>query len=198
VTGVAQSIVAAPSPAQLQKLVGYYVTDQGGGLELSVTGGKLFVQSAGAPPTPVDVTTEGSMMVANRLYRVAYGPDGAVRDIRYAMVGEHPAIYVPARRVEPSQAELQAIAGSYHSDELDITYRLAVCGKDLTASIWRQPTPVKLVPSVKDSFDSTAGGWTVERDTTGKPTGLRLDAGRVLGVKFKRTPDAGPLPVGCS
>jgi len=94
----------------------------------------------------------------------------------------------------PSAATLADYAGNYYSDELDITYTIAVEGDHLTVrSIWT-PEPVALTGVVTDRFESpswTLGAVAFDRDAQGKVSGLKIHAGRVRHVALRRL--NGPL-----
>ena len=108
----------------------------------------------------------------------------------------------PPEPLKLSAADLAAFAGDYASDELLVTYRLAVKDAKLVlAGIvdadGRLRTdllaPRDLLATAADEF-TTARGHNVlhfRRDASGKVTGFVLDAGRTLGMAFVRVPASG-------
>lgn len=94
----------------------------------------------------------------------------------------------------PTAAALADFAGNYYSDELDVTYTIAVEGDHLAVrSIW-MPDPVSLTGVVADRFESGSGMLGVvafDRDAQGKVTGLKIHGGRVRNVALRRL--NGPL-----
>jgi len=95
-------------------------------------------------------------------------------------------------------AELTSYAGDYWSDELRVTYRLAIEDSSLRlvgiigADQVPRAVPVphrELLPSAADEFRLARPRWTFQftRDAAHAITGFTLDAGRTLGMVFTRT-----------
>ena len=80
-----------------------------------------------------------------------------------------------------------AYAGSYYSQELDVTYVIAQRGDVLVRS-HRKLEDATLAPAGRDAF--TVGGTTVlfSRDRRGRVTGYTINDARVRGVRFERVP----------
>ncbi len=104
---------------------------------------------------------------------------------RIDVAGDRPADTPPALTAD----ELSAYRGSYMSPELDAACTIAVEHGSLVARHARN-NEIRLVPRDKDHFTGTGGVRDVqfERDAQGRITGLRVSAGRVLGVLFQKQP----------
>jgi CubicO group peptidase (beta-lactamase class C family) len=88
----------------------------------------------------------------------------------------------------PSAAELQAFAGVFHSDELDVTYRLSPRDNGLHVDSPGRAGEL-LRPLFPDAF-TTGGGEVVEfaRDARGAITGFTINAAGAQGLRFDRVP----------
>jgi len=93
----------------------------------------------------------------------------------------------PAQRLAPTAAELQALTGTYVSDEAETTFVAVVADGALTLK--RRPDAViRLTPTATaDVF--TAGGLgtiTFRRDASGRVTALSVRQDRVWDLRFER------------
>ena len=88
---------------------------------------------------------------------------------------------------KPSPAEMQALSGSYYSQELDSTYRIEV--RDGKLKLMRKKLRTHDVePTFADALYVRQLGFArVERGANGKVTGFRLTAGRIRDLEFKKT-----------
>jgi hypothetical protein len=90
-----------------------------------------------------------------------------------------------------SPADLDAVAGTYASTELNTTYKLTVQNGALTLqSNWKPP--VTLAPVARDEFDGPLGGYfsgilVFHRDASGGVSGFHLFSGGVRNLSFERT-----------
>jgi hypothetical protein len=75
-----------------------------------------------------------------------------------------------------SATELQAYAGEYHSDELDVSYTVAVLPEGGLAILRKRVVPVPLTAVTRDKFSGPSLGSTVTfvRAPSGDVTGLTL------------------------
>ncbi|HEX4948551.1 MAG TPA: serine hydrolase domain-containing protein, partial [Blastocatellia bacterium] len=82
----------------------------------------------------------------------------------------------------PTAQQLADFTGSYYSEELDTTWRLAVENEKLT-TIDRNEQKIALTPTFRDAF---TGRFQAEfsRDAQGRVTGFVVHAGRIRNVKF--------------
>jgi len=95
-----------------------------------------------------------------------------------------------ARRVEPFKPTgeiLKEYTGTFYSTELDVKWRLFISGGTLNRKIPRNPKEA-LKPLIKDFFDVVEGYGTLffQRDTRGEISGLTINTGRILDMKFKK------------
>lgn len=95
--------------------------------------------------------------------------------------------YEPVAAAHPTVDELRALAGTYVSDEAEVTYVAAVDGDSLVLK--RRPdTVVKLMPIYADAFVGGHGIPLVifRRDGTGRPTAFSVVDSRVWDLRFAR------------
>jgi len=82
--------------------------------------------------------------------------------------------------------QLAEYTGSYYSEELDTTYKLAVENGRLFA-IDRNDTKRPLTPRTRELFSLIQGAqYEFTRDAAGKVTGFGVNAGRIRGVRFAK------------
>ncbi len=92
----------------------------------------------------------------------------------------------PARDWQPTAGELAALAGDYHSDELDVTYHVRAAADGLLVS-WRNTPEQRFTPTTRDDFTSAPGlELHFQRDASGRPSGFTVEAGRVQHIHFVR------------
>lgn len=98
-----------------------------------------------------------------------------------------PAPPAPAAPIEVREEELQAFAGAYYSEELDITYVITVHDGELRLS-GRRLEEVTLVPVGADRFREKMFAFlTVTFIREGEAvTGLELDTNRIRRLRFVR------------
>jgi len=176
---------ATPDAQMLAELAGYYVSGWGPGLTLEASDGKLLVSGGGAPPVEAKFLPNGDFYLYGPSYRFSPRPHGNLAEVQG--VGGLEMLHRRADRIEPSAADLAALVGRYHSEEIDSTYDLAPADNGLTISCLRFP-PLTLAAADPDSFDGPGTRLTVLRDETGAPTGFTIATGRVRGLRFRRAP----------
>lgn len=173
----------APDAAAVERLAGYYVSGWGPGLTLQATDGKLIASGNVAPPLEAKFLPNGDFYFNAPAYRFSPRPGGDLAEIQGA--GGLEVAHRRADRTQPSAADLAALAGRYHGDEIDSTYDLAVAEGGLTLSCLRF-APLKLAPADADAFDGPWMRLTVQRDDAGAPTGFAVATGRVRGLQFRK------------
>jgi CubicO group peptidase (beta-lactamase class C family) len=91
----------------------------------------------------------------------------------------------PFHPVEPTQEKLKEYEGDYYSDELGVTFKLALREGKLYFAHRNAPRGA-LQPTLKDRF--VLGNWNVsfKRDGEKKIAGFSLDAGRVRNLEFAK------------
>lgn len=89
----------------------------------------------------------------------------------------------------PDNSKLSEYEGSYYSDEIDSTYRVAL--RDGKLVVFRKKfDPMPLTPAFRDAFTTMSILGTVRftRDSQNQINGFRLSAGRVRNFVFVRIP----------
>jgi CubicO group peptidase (beta-lactamase class C family) len=92
--------------------------------------------------------------------------------------------FVRFERARPTARDLEAYAGSYVSDELDVRWTIASDSGGLVARIPGGDT-LRLRPTVRDTFVGDGVVLTFRR-ASGRVTGALLHAGRVRNIAFIR------------
>jgi hypothetical protein len=93
--------------------------------------------------------------------------------------------FEPVEPWTPTAAELDALAGTYASRELDTTWRLVAEGGKLFIRHRGMPKE-PLVPTIGDAMTLEGMRLSFSRGPARTVTGFTLDAGRVRGVVFSR------------
>lgn len=123
------------------------------------------------------------------------GPDEGNATLRFTQNAGRQQMVLPGGdealdRVEPAhptENQMRAMIGRYHSDELQVTWRVAMDGSALALNAnGANPDKVSsdktynLVPAVTDVF--TAGPYVVQFDSNG----MRVSVGRAGGIRFAK------------
>jgi CubicO group peptidase (beta-lactamase class C family) len=95
-----------------------------------------------------------------------------------------PDIYETVSLISPTPDQLEEYTGNYHSDELDVTYKLFVKDKQLAAQLKYMEESISLEPTVKDEFKFPRGMVKFIRDKEGRISGFNVAAGRVKNIGF--------------
>lgn len=189
-TGATPALPETPAtPEMIQRLAGFYVSGRGPTMELRADGPVLRRIVIGPPPGAAKFLPGGGFYMdrpANAFTLAANGRDLEFR----STAGGKPVLWRRIDKAQPTPAELQALAGAYRSEELDVTYRLAVVNGALQLSSLRTD-PVPLLPSDKDMFDAPllfGAVVKVGRDAGGRADRLLISVmgGRVRDVVFRR------------
>lgn len=201
------SLTGSLTPGELQALVGTYrnpktaetlrVTMRNGKLRIDFEGVPLGLRALGPKDfEPVEYVFEVKFKFEKG------GENGEPRKVIVNREMEFPATFEAAEEVKPTVAELAAYAGEYWSDELHVTYRLALKNgalwlKDLIGGDGLGHAGIipfnELRPVVRDEFDLT-GAPLVFRFTrnNGNVTGFVLNGFRERGMVFTRVSRTGP------
>lgn len=135
---------------------------------LKSLGGGWFVRAAGGgQQVTFDLANGGGQ-------RLRMGPPSSPGDV--------------LERVEdwtPAAAQLQAFAGTYRSDEIEIPYRVVLAKDQLRIERLKAP-PAPLEPLLADTFRAQVGVVRFTRDQAGAVTGFVIDAGRIRGLRFSK------------
>ncbi|MGB6074540.1 MAG: serine hydrolase domain-containing protein, partial [Candidatus Acidiferrales bacterium] len=149
---------------------------------------KLFLQSGFGPGI-------GLVPFANGEFGL--GPDMGNATVRFTQNAGRQQMVLPGTdealdRVEPAHPtddQMRAMIGPYHSDELQVTWRIAMDGSELVMNAnGANPDKVSsdktynLAPVVPNAF--TAGPYVVQFDSDG----MRVSVGRAGGIRFAKGP----------
>ena len=150
---------------------------------LDTAGGQL---RSGAQP--LRALQGGTYAMDGQRVRLAVDAAGT-RTIRMATADGDSIVLT--RRAEsrwvPTTAELAQLAGRYRSEEIDITFTVAVDGNRLTVSP-RPGVRTVLRPTWRDAFDGSGESVWFTRDPKGRVTAMHFGAGRVWDFVSKRIP----------
>jgi hypothetical protein len=93
--------------------------------------------------------------------------------------------YEKVEPASPTTAELQALAGTYVSDEAEATFRVSVEGSSLVL-LRRPDTKMYLRPTFRDAFSLQGSSVRFLRDSAGRVAELSLGEGRVWDLRFRK------------
>jgi CubicO group peptidase (beta-lactamase class C family) len=190
---------------QLQRLTGTYREATTREIwRVSLQAGKLWIDFEGRPAelralTPTEFEVANSPWETHLTFVPSQNGEGReliVKD-QFRLAGTAEAV----EESKPDARELAAFAGDYWSDELRVTYRLAVKKdklwlKDLIGAdgfVHRGNVPSnELRPVLKDEFDLKGARITIHftRDEKNEVTGFRLDGFGTRGMIFVRRKSA--------
>ena len=190
-----QSAAAAPgtvtlSEAELKGKTGLYHHAVSGDLmRITLRDAKLWLSVSGEPPEELHPLSPTRFRVADWPPSVELSFEPAAAGVRPSLhlIRENakPDIYAWVEAFEPTPSQLAEFTGAYNSDELDVTYQLAVKEGKLTVEVKNQSRP--LAPAYRDAFQGPSGGLLeFTRDAQGRVTGFTVQAGRVRNIHFTR------------
>ena len=168
------------SGPQLDAIAGLYRNiDRGSVLRIERDGDSLRLED-GTPLVTLSPTrvTDGDGAV------IAFdGAGGALLDEGSGP----PDIFERVPAVKPALAELEALAGTYSSDEAETMFIARV--RDGALELTQRPATIyRLEPLYADAFDSELGTIIFRRDPGGVVTGLSVSQDRVWDLRFRREP----------
>ena len=145
----------------------------------------------GSPLTPVSETQLEASALGATIEFENTSP-GQRASATYTMDGDA-ARLEPVDDFAPTVAELAGYVGTYHSDEAEVTYTIAVRDGAL-AILDRYDRGLTLNPIYPDAFSARAeivmtgslGTISFRRNDTGRIDGLNLSQGRVWDLRFER------------
>ena len=148
-------------------------------LTLTVKGQKLFVG-----PGELIPTAPGTFVSPNG--QITFHFSEAPNPRLTVTSGNGIVGYAQVAPVKPSSTELNAYAGRYQSEELDVTHTVTVKNGRLNVDRWPAPS-LGATPTFADGFQfGPAWHATFTRDAGGAITGYELTNGRCRRVKFVR------------
>jgi hypothetical protein len=88
---------------------------------------------------------------------------------------------------QPTPAELGALAGTYVSDDAEVTLKVGV--REGVLELTRRPdSTIRLTPLYTDAFSGPLGTVIFRRDAAGRATELSVVQDRVWDLRFRRQP----------
>lgn len=168
--------------AELAKFEGFYVNDWGPGTELKVQDGKLIALRGGQRQEAM-LMSSGSFNFGSSTAPWTLRPGGRLEETTPQGTS---VIHRRVERTKPAPADLEALAGRYHSDELDVTFQVRVSGAGLMMTSLRGD-PILLGAADADHFESGQARVTILRNAAGKASGFAISTGRIRDLKFART-----------
>jgi CubicO group peptidase (beta-lactamase class C family) len=179
---VAAGSTSAPAVAEAARYVGTFRNATTDDIRTITTrGDTLFIDYG-----------EGDSTALRPLGASRFAVEGSTREVRFASTSaltEHvpnqPVVtFVRFERARLAARDLDAYAGAYYSEELDVRWTIA---RDSTGLLARIPggDTLRLAPTVRDTF---VGGGVVMRfrRTSGRVSGALVHSGRVRNIVFER------------
>jgi hypothetical protein len=179
----------------LQKIAGFYQSESGDLIQISVGKECLVLETMGQNIQLAAVEASHFVSVKSSInvdLSVSQFVDGKPQEINISI--ENGAMKFVARLIHPVQptpAEMQEYAGSYRSEEVNFTHHVEI--KDGILQFSGKNFPPKMIklefkPTLKDTFDGGMLSVHFERDDKGQVTGYLINAGRVKDIRFDRMP----------
>jgi CubicO group peptidase (beta-lactamase class C family) len=118
-------------------------------------------------------------------YELGTDASGKVTALRIMDMGYEMDIFDKVERAKPTQAEMQAMAGDYVSDEAETTLKVVLTPKGI--EIHQRPDTVyPLKPTYADGFECDLGSIRFLRDTKGHIAEMSLGDSRLWDLRLKR------------
>jgi len=145
--------------------------------------GRLVARGS-APITALSATSF-RLSPEGATYELETDAAGMVTALRVLSMGYEADTFEKVERAKPSQAEMQAVAGDYISDEAETKLKVVLTPKGL--EIHQRPDTVyPLKPTYAGGFECELGSIRFLRDASGHVTGLSLGDSRMWDLRFQR------------
>jgi hypothetical protein len=172
----------AVSPAALERLAGAYRDlRMNGVVRLGVRDGGLVVNGQ----VPMIATAPNTFVVGGGTLVV----DGAAPGTRPGFMTVDQAAdtvhFEPVEAFDPTPAELETFAGTWHSPEAEATWTTEVRDGGLVL-VDRYGQARRIGPLYPDAFGGAGNVFRFSRDASGAITGMRWGQGRVWSIRFER------------
>ena len=166
---------------QLEKYTGSYQLGTAWYVTFTVENGNLMVQANGEDKFPTDAKSDSVFWVQG------YGSSFTFRDIKdKAYTTRYRNII--AKRIVPISVtinQLNAYVGKYHSEELEIDYKVTLDNGRLSIyQIRLGDVPLDPDLGINDQFSTRIGSISFTRDAQGKVNGLNVSGGRPKNIRF--------------
>jgi hypothetical protein len=174
-------VAAVPAGIVERRAGVYFIPQTREVVELTMKDGTLYTAPQnGAKLVPLDSTR---FLVAGRTTQLVFEPREH-SDYVALVPGRHPLAVEWRAPVRPNRAALAAYAGTYHSDELSSTFRVAAEDSTLTLTTGTSPGLVAR-PVFADTFVS--GQYTIQFvRRAGRVSGFAIGHPRARGVQVDR------------
>lgn len=174
---------------KLQEKAGAYIDKKTGTVRrLSLKGNALILETSGGRFTLTAVSeTEFEVLKApvEMVIKFKKQSKGKPMLMHIYQEGEKSETYESFKLVTPTPEQLKEYTGDYYSDELQVTFRLALKEGKLHF-VHKNPPESHLQPALKDKFDAEGYRINFIRDENKRLTGFTLDAGRVKNLRFNK------------
>jgi hypothetical protein len=178
------------SQEQLSKFAGYYwdKSDERA-IRVAFRDGKLIASLPRRETSEMNPVAPDRFRLARPAGQVRFEstPAGPMKAL-VQLDGAAPDVYEIATEFHPTPAQFQEFAGAYRSDEIEPVYRISAEEGALVLRRLKKD-PDRFRPAVADVFQGPAGSLHFERNPGGRVSGFQLNAGRILHVQFRKTPD---------
>lgn len=193
-SGKSKQSPPAAKPVTEQSFAGLYVAPYERAIELKAEGGALYRYDMRGNREKLQGRADGSVDFGDPEYesfRPIKDGDGRISALEFAATDEHsPVRYVKAQRFKPSPQDLSEYTGSFYSEELDATYRVAATGGRLTVTSLWAAEPYTFAPLLRDRFEAQGrvpmSTLLFQRAADGKVEALRIHTGRSRNLLFRR------------
>jgi CubicO group peptidase (beta-lactamase class C family) len=179
----------ALSEDELKKRVGLYRNPKSGSIRrVSYADKKLWADPMAGPRYELLPLAADRFRVVgpSANFEVQFGFAQGKPELRILREDAPAETFVAVEAASPTPAQLADFAGTFYSEELDTTYRLAVEGEKLSLAQKGRPARA-LTPTTRDAFIGSGGGmFEFQRDAQGRVTGFVVHAGRIRNVGFSR------------
>lgn len=170
---------------QLDAFAGHWRASMGLEVEIVRDGDELVFIQMGNRTTLLTAAPDRILLPqANADMRLADLADGRWQSMSITQNGQE----FTAERFTPGEAspDYGELHGTYHSEELDVTYEIVEEDGRLMLEISPERRGA-LRRAGEDVFAGPGMRIDIERDDTGAVVGFTIDAGRVRGIAFERT-----------
>ena len=174
---------------KLQEKVGAYIDSKTGAFrKLGLRGNTLILEASGQTFTLAAIS-ETEFEVLKAPVEIVIKFENQKKDKPMLMhihrEGGDSETYEFFKSVKPTPEKLKEYTGDYYSDELQVTFRLAL-KKGKLHFVHKNAPESPLQPTLKDKF--TERGYRINfiRDEEKKLAGFTLDAGRVKNLRFDK------------
>ncbi len=181
----AKPVAAAVGVGTLKKYVGLYrepLTDAAVKVELDKEGKALQLGGQAVVPISEMVfsTPDGARQVSFKA-----GPAGSPLKMTESDGRSKPRLWEAVPPFGPKPSDLEAYAGTYYCEEIDMTYTVSVEGGKLKVR-FRPARRIELAPIYADAFESEDIILRFTRGPSGTVDGFLVYAGRVRHLRFVR------------